>query len=661
MYVIQSNFGTPGNYEAVRCEGSRLVHYWRDNVDQLSRISYWKNFPDTGDPSQQIRDGYLVCPWYRGVEFGANANSQPALLQGRFGNKGNFELLVREGNSLRYYWRDNDAADLAWHTGALFGANVNSAPAMLESTLGTSPNRSNFCVVVREGNNLRYYWRDNDSPGLTWHTGALFADGVSSAPAMIQSSTVGQPWGNFEVVVREGDKLRHYWRDNNAPNLPWYTGALFGGGATGDPALVEVPVSSSQRDLLVVVRCGDELQSYRCSGSNGQWARDNTPYTIIFIGGDLAYPPVTAEPTLLRSTFNRLNEYELFTQIGSEFAHFTFINYWNPITSGPLPASLWTREILAHASVPNGNPPGQAQIDKFRASLFLNLRNWSITDQATQAYNCIAWSLGLTAGWLWPDPYPWDGSLDSQIAAFDQFYATYGWTRCTTGYREYRKRKIALYAGGRSYGSGLGVSHASRESDTGNWHESKCGGFERIVHDRFQMQGQFSAVDTSQVCLPTYYSYGDIVAYYEKADSSANLDLVRISTRGSLVKKGSARNQFEDLYGRWREDIKRSGTLFSSNPYDYTRRESYRRIIGLGEAALPLILEQIDKGDFLLNRAALEIGKVSIKELVERESAKPALKRAASFRAAIPRCLTEQEKSRLILASLQRGGARKPG
>ena len=176
-------------------------------------------------------------------------------------------------------------------------------------------------------------------------------------------------------------RARHYLRDNNAPSLPWYKGALFGGGATGDPALVEVPVSSSQRDLLVVVRCGDELQSYRCSGSSGQWAHDNTPYTIMSIGGDLAYPPVT-------------------------------------------------------------------------------------------------------------------------------------------------------------------------------------------------------------------------------------------------------------------------------------RRESYQRIVGLGQAALPSILEQIEKGDFLLNRAALEIARVSIKELVDREGAKPAAKRAAPFRAAIPPYLSEQEKSLLILASLKRAGGR---
>ena len=46
------------------------------------------------------------------------------LIQGNFGNKGNFEVLVREGVKLRHYWRNNDAAGLPWNKGVLFGDGV---------------------------------------------------------------------------------------------------------------------------------------------------------------------------------------------------------------------------------------------------------------------------------------------------------------------------------------------------------------------------------------------------------------------------------------------------------------------------------------------------------------------------------------------------------
>ncbi len=46
-----------------------------------------------------------------------------------------------------------------------------------------------------------------------------------------------------------------------------------------------------------------------------------------------------------------------------------------------------------------------------------------------------------------------------------------------------------------------------------DWHESKCGMFERIMHDKFQMQGG---------------KYGNIIKYYEKYDPNANLDLASL-------------------------------------------------------------------------------------------------------------------------------------
>ncbi|MGD2249901.1 MAG: hypothetical protein PVF58_15950 [Candidatus Methanofastidiosia archaeon] len=88
---------------------------------------------------------------------------------------GNFELVGREGTKLRHYWRHNDANKLPWNKGVLFGDNVDSAPALIQSNFG---NKGNFELVVREGTKLRHYWRHNDANELPWNKGVLFGDNV---------------------------------------------------------------------------------------------------------------------------------------------------------------------------------------------------------------------------------------------------------------------------------------------------------------------------------------------------------------------------------------------------------------------------------------------------------------------------------------------------
>jgi hypothetical protein len=54
--------------------------------------------------------------------------------------------------------------------------------------------------------------------------------GVTGDPALIQS-TYGKQ-GNFEIVVPQGDQLMHYWRDNDALELPWRRGPAIPAPAT---------------------------------------------------------------------------------------------------------------------------------------------------------------------------------------------------------------------------------------------------------------------------------------------------------------------------------------------------------------------------------------------------------------------------------------------
>lgn len=451
MYFVQSNYGTKGNFEAVFREAGRLVHYWRNNDD-----------PE-------------VLPWYRGPTFGTNVASEPALLHSTFGNQGNFEVVVREGKRLRHYWRENDVAGYPWHKGALFGSSVSSAPAMIQSNYG---NQGNFEVVVREGRKLRHYWRDNDAAGFPWHRGALFGSNAFHAPALIQSN-FGY-FGNFELVVPERSgtsmRLRHYWRDNDA-GMTWHKGRLFGPRrVTSAPTLIQSNFGY-YGNFEVVVRDQQRLCHY--------W-RDNDANGYPWRLGVRFSDHISYAPSLIQGNFGLKGNFELLTRRGKCWVH-----YWRDNQASGYP---WSDEIHLHAVAPLGSDPTPAKRSQF-VGYFPRLRSWKVTAPATGAYNCIAWSVGVTSQWIWPG---------NTVAVFDQFYGSYGWTPSASGRREYKKRKVALWA------DSSGCTHGSPVTYDCEWNESKCGGLERIMHDKYQMQGG---------------AYGDIIKYYEKADPGANLDL----------------------------------------------------------------------------------------------------------------------------------------
>jgi hypothetical protein len=157
-----------------------------------------------------------------------------------------------------------------------------------------------------------------------------------------------------------------------------------------------------------------------------------------------------------------------------------------------------------HTSLPFGSLPSAEQKTRFRGA-FPNLQLFNITAPATGgswipgSYNCIAWSVGVTNQWFWPG---------ETVDAFDAFYTSHGWSVTANCAPEYKKRKVALYAMNRDPND---CTHGSRETVDCDWHESKCGSWERIVHDRRQMEDG--------------NVYGDIIKCYEKADPNANLDL----------------------------------------------------------------------------------------------------------------------------------------
>ena len=249
--MIQSNFGNMGSFEVLVREGNRLRHYWRNN--EISSH-----------------------PWTRGALFGSDIDSAPAMIQSSFGNMGNFEVVVKEGEQLRHYWRNNDASGLPWNRGVLFGSNVDSAPAMIQSNFG---NMGNFEVVVKEGEQLRHYWRNNDASGLPWNSGVLFGSNVDSAPAMIQSNYGNM--GNFEVVVKEGEQLRHYWRNNDISSHPWNRGALFSDHITLEPSLIQSGFGNMGNFEVVTKRGNCFVHFWRNNDSGSGWSDEKQTHVEV--------------------------------------------------------------------------------------------------------------------------------------------------------------------------------------------------------------------------------------------------------------------------------------------------------------------------------------------------------------------------------------------
>jgi hypothetical protein len=118
--------------------------------------------------------------------------------------------------------------------------------------------------------------------------------------------------------------------------------------------------------------------------------------------------------------------------------------------------------------------------------LFPGLRNsgYRISSPPSADYNCIAWALGETTSWWWPDNDPdndavyWPPKIvrEETLAAFIAAFALRGFEPCASNGHEVGFEKVALFA------SADGVpTHATRQLPSGVW-SSKIGTLEDIEH-----------------------------------------------------------------------------------------------------------------------------------------------------------------------------------
>lgn len=104
--------------------------------------------------------------------------------------------------------------------------------------------------------------------------------------------------------------------------------------------------------------------------------------------------------------------------------------------------------------------------------------NCEVIGPATDGYNCIAWSAGITDRWVWPG---------DTVARFDEFYAQRGFRRLDD--LDYGVQpgveKIVLYAKPTADGSRIVATHAARQDVSGGW-TSKLGQCPLIHHDTLE-------------------------------------------------------------------------------------------------------------------------------------------------------------------------------
>lgn len=211
-----------------------------------------------------------------------------------------------------------------------------------------------------------------------------------------------------------------------------------------------------------------------------------------------------------------------------------------------------------------------------------------VTDEATNRYNCVSWSLGITANWIWP----W-GARNPTKAEFDALYLSYGFRPAGAGIIA----AFGLDPLSMTHGSISGLEHSPR------W-ESKCGAWLRIQHGLGEMEGGSL--------------YGDVLGFYRRttlmtADpQQANVrwqtllkaqtmkELISLTadqrnyvrSRGAQVDKQS-KERFDKAYAAWKATWSHPLIVVSSAPAARTQTPEFLELISLGSGILPLLMEKL--------------------------------------------------------------------
>jgi hypothetical protein len=118
---------------------------------------------------------------------------------------------------------------------------------------------------------------------------------------------------------------------------------------------------------------------------------------------------------------------------------------------------------------------------------FPNLRpeTYTVTSRETTDYNCMAWVLGVTDEWWWPEvgSYWPTEPRELSLAAFVAALGRLGYETCEAREPEPGFEKVAVYVDSDDV-----PTHLARQLASGEW-SSKCGRLEDLTHQLEVLEG----------------------------------------------------------------------------------------------------------------------------------------------------------------------------
>ena len=206
----------------------------------------------------------------------------------------------------------------------------------------------------------------------------------------------------------------------------------------------------------------------------------------------------------------------------------------------------------------------------------LDVNRAVVTGNATRAYNCIAWTVGVTSRWIWPG---------SSISNFDSFYRMYGLVRSSNG-------PIAAWGHNSS-----NMTHACVARP--GW-ESKCGGDLRIQHRLGELVGSsYGRVGTfykrrSRI-LDTHTE--KILRFVVDMKSLRKMRLHKLERElltGTIKKiDPDIRKQFAEKFLAWKNTWTAEHTAHLSDPSFVRFNKEFGELISLGDQIIPLLIKEL--------------------------------------------------------------------
>jgi len=184
--LLQGTFGITGHFELVVPRAAGGMFYFRRDNDPGAKLA-WRG------------------PFEFAVDVGRV--DSVCLLQSNFGppGVGQLEVVARMGTGLAQFIRLNDDPPYVWSGPRFFAEGVAGNPAVIQGSFGT---RGNYELVVpRVGGGFAHYFRNNDPvQNLTWNHTADFGMNIRAVESvsLIQSNVGSYGLGELFVVAKRG-------------------------------------------------------------------------------------------------------------------------------------------------------------------------------------------------------------------------------------------------------------------------------------------------------------------------------------------------------------------------------------------------------------------------------------------------------------------------